>query len=113
LINAGGGQFRQSPPVFFLDQDILNKMATEIQTTDRPNIGVFTNPKHELWIAPAEPALEAVQGGESLKEGQVTIAIKSTGICGLVSICSYLYEAVVHGLLGVMSISGMRAALGR
>jgi threonine dehydrogenase-like Zn-dependent dehydrogenase len=92
-----------------LQEDLSLNMATEVQT-ERPNIGVYTNPKHELWIAPAEPAWEAVHGGESLKEGQVTIAIKSTGICGSVSTCSDLEEAVVHDLLGVMSTFGMRAA---
>jgi threonine dehydrogenase-like Zn-dependent dehydrogenase len=94
-----------------LDEDIHNTMATAVHT-DKSNIGVFTNPKHELWIAPAEPALEAVQGGESLKEGQVTIAIKSTGICGSVRTCSYLNEAVVHDLVGVMFTFGMRVASG-
>jgi hypothetical protein len=48
----------------------------------KPNIGVFTNPAHSLWISDAAPSLESVQSGEELKEGQVTIAIRSTGICG-------------------------------
>ncbi|CZS99114.1 hypothetical protein WAI453_008367 [Rhynchosporium graminicola] len=48
----------------------------------KPNIGVYTNPEHDLWVAPAEPSLESVQNGESLKVGEVTIGIKSTGICG-------------------------------
>ncbi|KAK4242652.1 putative sorbitol dehydrogenase [Achaetomium macrosporum] len=48
----------------------------------KPNIGVFTNPKHDLWISEATPTLESVQKGEELKEGQVTVAIRSTGICG-------------------------------
>lgn len=48
----------------------------------KANIGVFTNPKHDLWISEATPTLESVQKGEELKEGQVTIAIRSTGICG-------------------------------
>lgn len=48
----------------------------------KANIGVFTNPKHDLWINEAGPTLESVQNGEELKEGQVTIAIRSTGICG-------------------------------
>ncbi|EHA54326.1 N-terminal acetyltransferase A complex catalytic subunit ard1 [Pyricularia oryzae] len=49
----------------------------------KKNIGVFTNPKHDLWINEAEPSLESVQkGSDELKEGQVTIAIRSTGICG-------------------------------
>jgi L-iditol 2-dehydrogenase len=48
----------------------------------KPNIGVFTNPNHDLWITEAAPTLESVQKGEELKEGQVTLAIRSTGICG-------------------------------
>ncbi|KAI9714587.1 MAG: N-terminal acetyltransferase A complex catalytic subunit ard1 [Candelaria pacifica] len=48
----------------------------------KANIGVFTNPKHELWIANAEPKLEVVESGDTLKHGEVTVGIKSTGICG-------------------------------
>ncbi|MCJ1253583.1 L-arabinitol 4-dehydrogenase [Lignoscripta atroalba] len=51
-------------------------------TITKPNVGVFTNPAHELWIAESEPSLETVKKGEGLKEGEVTIGIKSTGICG-------------------------------
>lgn len=51
----------------------------------KANIGVYTNPQHELWVAEAQPSLETVQRGEGLKEGEVTIAIKSTGICGYAS----------------------------
>ena len=49
----------------------------------KANIGVFTNPKHDLWISDAEPSLETVQkGGADLRPGEVTVAIRSTGICG-------------------------------
>ncbi|GAM83076.1 hypothetical protein ANO11243_010620 [Dothideomycetidae sp. 11243] len=48
----------------------------------KPNIGVYTNPAHDLWIAEAEPSLEQVQSAQSLQEGEVTIAVKSSGICG-------------------------------
>jgi L-iditol 2-dehydrogenase len=59
--------------------------ATVIEVEiSKPNIGVYTNPEHNLWIAPAEPNVEAVSSGETLKKGEVTIAIKSTGICGCV-----------------------------
>ena len=50
--------------------------------SELPNIGVYTNPEHKLWIAEAEPSLESVQAGTDLKAGEVTIGIKSTGICG-------------------------------
>ncbi|OAA81583.1 Alcohol dehydrogenase superfamily, zinc-type [Akanthomyces lecanii RCEF 1005] len=48
----------------------------------KPNVGVYTNPKHNLWLAEAGPSVESVQTGADLKEGEVTIAIRSTGICG-------------------------------
>ncbi|KKO98275.1 hypothetical protein THAR02_09614 [Trichoderma harzianum] len=48
----------------------------------KPNIGVFTNPKHDLWISEAEPSADAVKSGADLKPGEVTIAVRSTGICG-------------------------------
>ena len=48
----------------------------------KANIGVFTNPGHDLWMSEAEPSLETVQAGGDLKEGEVTVAIRSTGICG-------------------------------
>jgi hypothetical protein len=50
------------------------------------NIGVFTNPKHDLWVAEATPSSESVQQGQDLKPGEVTIAVRSTGICGYVLI---------------------------
>ncbi|KAI8628894.1 GroES-like protein [Xylariaceae sp. FL1651] len=48
----------------------------------KANIGIFTNPKHDLWISEAEPTVESVQNSDALKPGEVTVAIKSTGICG-------------------------------
>jgi len=56
-----------------------NGVATK---ATKSNIGVFTNPKHDLWISEAEPTLEKVLKGEELGVGQVTVAIRSTGICG-------------------------------
>lgn len=50
----------------------------------KPNIGVYTNPKHHLWVAAAEPSAESAKAGASLEPGQVTVAIRSTGICGCV-----------------------------
>ncbi|CEO59016.1 L-arabinitol 4-dehydrogenase [Penicillium brasilianum] len=51
-------------------------------TVSKTNIGVYTNPKHDLWIAEAEPKAEDVQSGKTLKPGEVTIEVRSTGICG-------------------------------
>ncbi|KAG5930777.1 L-arabinitol 4-dehydrogenase [Claviceps sorghi] len=48
----------------------------------QPNIGVYTNPNHDLWISAAEPSAESVAAGSDLRPGEVTIAIRSTGICG-------------------------------
>ena len=48
----------------------------------KANIGVYTNPDHKLWVAEAEPSLESVEKGDNLKPGEVTVGIKSTGICG-------------------------------
>lgn len=55
--------------------------ATAVAAT-KPNIAVYTNPNHDLWISEAEPSLESARSGADLKEGEVTVAIRSTGICG-------------------------------
>lgn len=55
--------------------------ATEIKAS-KANIGVYTNPAHDLWVAEAEPSLEEVQRGGDLKPGEVLLNVKSTGICG-------------------------------
>ena len=57
-------------------------MATVTDSVSLPNVGVFTDPEHKLWVAESGPSLESVKKGEGLKEGEVTIGIKSTGICG-------------------------------
>ncbi|KAF2139817.1 uncharacterized protein K452DRAFT_253361 [Aplosporella prunicola CBS 121167] len=56
--------------------------AVSAETPTKPNIGVYTNPEHHLWVAEAHPSLDDVKKGEGLKEGEVTVAVKSTGICG-------------------------------
>lgn len=61
--------------------------TTTITKPSKANIGVYTNPNHDLWIAEASPSLEEVQKGEGLLEGEVTVAIKSTGICGYEDSC--------------------------
>jgi L-iditol 2-dehydrogenase len=63
----------------------MSPSAIDSQIEVKPskaNIGVFTNPAHDLWITETEPTLESVQKGDTLKVGEVTVAIKSTGICG-------------------------------
>lgn len=60
-------------------------MSTSTTTTiSKPNVGVHTNPAHDLWVAETKPSLEDVKKGEALNVGEVTVAIKSTGICGSV-----------------------------
>ena len=59
-------------------------MATVTETITKPNIGVFTDPAHKLWVADSGPSLDSVRKGEDLEVGQVTVGIKSTGICGFV-----------------------------
>jgi hypothetical protein len=56
--------------------------GTDVQFSSKANIGVYTNPAHDLWVAEAEPSLEEVQRGGDLKTGEVLINVKSTGICG-------------------------------
>lgn len=55
-----------------------------MEKLSKANIGVYTNPAHELWVAEAQPSLESVEKGDTLKVGEVTVGIKSTGICGWV-----------------------------
>lgn len=47
-----------------------------------PNRGVYTDPDHNLFIKEAEPTLDHINDGSSLAEGEVTVAIKYSGICG-------------------------------
>ncbi len=53
-------------------------------SASKPNIGVYCNPEHKLWVEESGPSVEEVKSGQALKEGEVTIAIKTTGICGCV-----------------------------
>ena len=52
---------------------------------DKANIGVFTNTNHDLWVAESTPSVQDVQNGKGLKSGEVTVEVRSTGICGYVS----------------------------
>jgi L-iditol 2-dehydrogenase len=59
-----------------------NSTQVDVKSQLKPNIGVYTNPAHDLWITEAEPSAESAKSGADLKHGEVTIAIRSTGICG-------------------------------
>ncbi|KAI1465502.1 GroES-like protein [Daldinia caldariorum] len=86
----------QAPPLSFP----LSYIAETIVKPSKANIAVFTNPAHKLWINEAKPTVEDVQKGESLKPGEVTVAIKSTGICG--SDVHFWHE----GCIGPMIVDG-------
>jgi len=63
----------------------MSPSATDFTVVEKPsksNIGVYTNPEHDLWVAEAEPSLESLEKGDSLQHGEVTVGIKSVGICG-------------------------------
>jgi L-iditol 2-dehydrogenase len=60
----------------------IDIFPSAVAKPSKKNIGVYTNPEHDLWVADAVPSLEDVANGESLKVGEVTVGIKSTGICG-------------------------------
>lgn len=53
-------------------------------TVEKANIGVYTNTKHDLWIADAQPSVNDVKSGKGLKPGEVIVEVRSTGICGYV-----------------------------
>lgn len=46
------------------------------------NYGVYTDTSHNLYIADAEPSADTVPAGLTLQPGEITAAIKSSGICG-------------------------------
>jgi hypothetical protein len=76
----------------------MSPSATEIlplkmEKLSKANIGVYTNPAHDLWVAEAEPSLESVKKGDTLKPGEVTVGIKSTGICGYGDSCPWRFSA--------------------
>ncbi|KAI9842745.1 MAG: L-arabinitol 4-dehydrogenase [Sclerophora amabilis] len=75
-------------------------MSSTTVNAAKPNIGVFTNPDHELWVAEAGPTVEQVEKGDTLREGEVTIAVKSTGICGS---DVHFWK---HGKIGPMVVTG-------
>lgn len=78
----------------------------------KPNIAVYTNPNHDLWIADATPSVEDVNSGKSLKEGEVMVEVRSTGICGYAinHPASSLVTSVTANEPAPMSTSGTLAA---
>jgi L-iditol 2-dehydrogenase len=63
--------------------------ATTVQTNGhaftgklKPNIGVYTDPEHNLYISEASPSVEELENGDSLDVGEVVVQVRHTGICG-------------------------------
>jgi hypothetical protein len=92
------------------------------------NIGVYTDANHNLYVAETSPSLEDVKNGRGLEPGEVTVAIKSSGICGFVGHCPTfsksslkcgMHERTQRSLadfsvrLGPMCTSGNTAVLDR
>ena len=48
----------------------------------KKNIGVYTDPDHNLYIADATPHHDDITDPSKLKHGEVVVQIRSTGICG-------------------------------
>lgn len=81
---------------------------------EKPNIGVFTNPKHDLWVAESTPTLKDVNSGQGLNPGQVTVEVRSTGICGYVGIsfqCRVFLRLTTGFLTDLTCTSGTPGAL--
>ena len=45
---------------------------------EKPNLGLFTNPKHDLYVAECGPTADEMEPSE----GEVVVHIQATGICG-------------------------------
>ncbi|KAL8936622.1 MAG: hypothetical protein Q9216_004837 [Gyalolechia sp. 2 TL-2023] len=83
-------QLRKTPAVSSSPASIkpihqpMRRLATPaaMPSANKANIGVYCNPAHDLWVKESGPSVDEVKTGQALKEGEVTIAIKSTGICG-------------------------------
>lgn len=76
------GSFLSFLEIAFSHRLAFTMSSTTTVEATKANIGVYTNPQHDLWVAEAQPSLETVKKGEDLKEGEVMIAVRSTGICG-------------------------------
>ena len=75
----------------------------------KPNIGVYTDPQHNLWIDKADPPVADIESGAAPGEGEVVVEIRSTGICGYACVfisrngaCFYtrVVQTCIFGILG-------------
>lgn len=85
--------------------DILSSHPTTMTNAivlEKPNIGVYTNTKHDLWVAESKPSVEEIKSGQGLKAGEVTVEVRSTGICGY----ELISPKISVGLVRVRLITG-------
>ncbi|EWC48663.1 hypothetical protein DRE_01885 [Drechslerella stenobrocha 248] len=55
---------------------------TAQQTALKPNVGVYTNPGHRLYVGDTSPSAQEVGSEHLLQPGEVVVEMKATGICG-------------------------------
>ncbi|KAJ6014712.1 L-arabinitol 4-dehydrogenase [Penicillium herquei] len=60
----------------------MSRESTNLPSELQPNIGLHIDPAHNIWLYNAFPIVEDIRTGTGLENGEVTVAIKSTGICG-------------------------------
>ncbi|KAJ5707543.1 L-arabinitol 4-dehydrogenase [Penicillium malachiteum] len=60
----------------------MSTESTNLTSELSPNIGLHIDPAHNIWLDNALPSVEDIHSGTGLQDGEVTVAIKSTGICG-------------------------------
>jgi len=97
-------------PVYHTNPFLSPTTMTTSLNNLRPNIGVFTDPQHNLWLDTADPPAEDIQSGAALADGEVVVEIRSTGICGYVRcIDSRNVAPILYGCIVQTCISGMPA----
>lgn len=79
-----------------LTNNLIIAMSSTTTATLKPNIGVYTDPNHSLYIDAASPSLDEIQSDKALKEGEVLLEMKATGICGYATsdIITFLMELI-------------------
>jgi L-iditol 2-dehydrogenase len=55
-----------------------SRSMTNFAAILKPNVGVFTNPNHDLYVALVSIAADQLNPGP----GEVVVQVKATGICG-------------------------------
>jgi len=60
----------------------MNTLPDQPSKSMALNVGMYIDPQRNLWLDEAAPSVQDATTGNGLEAGEVTIAIKSTGICG-------------------------------